>query len=92
MSELVPTHRIADIVGVARHGELHYGRAVSAQQTVFILHSRDCIDSGIDLRACPFSIAMDRGIPMRAWAGMHDVATPLAIRNGELVPMPEAVL
>jgi hypothetical protein len=32
------------------------------EQTVYILHSRECLTSGIDLRDCRFSLALDRQI------------------------------
>lgn len=64
MSDLVPTADIERIVGIERHQTAHYARAVSAEETVYILHSHDCKNSGIDLRECRYSIALDRGILM----------------------------
>lgn len=46
MTEIVPDPKIQQIVGVYRHDTLHYGRAVTAEQRVYILHSRECLDSG----------------------------------------------
>ena len=54
MSNLVPAEDIERIVGAQRHASRHYGRAVSAEQTVYILHSQQCKDSGIDLCDCEF--------------------------------------
>lgn len=67
MSNLVPTEDIERIVGVERHETQHYARAVSDEQTVYILHSRECLDSGRDLRECPLSLALDNGIDPAEW-------------------------
>lgn len=83
MSDLVPAESIEQIIGAARHLTNHIGRAVSAEQTVYILHSRVCLDSGIDLRKCPYSLALDRGINPATWE--EDVATRLGIVGGRLV-------
>lgn len=91
MSNLVPAEDIERIVGVARHQTKHYGRADSAEETVYVLHSRDCKDSGIDLRDCPYSIALDRGIHMDRWSNYQDRPMELWVSagNGRLVPMRE---
>lgn len=87
MTELVPPHEIEEKVGVPRHSTEHYGRAVSAEQTTYILHSQECLDSGIDLRECPFSQALDNpGIQLDIWYGAEDKAVRLAINHGELIP------
>lgn len=62
MSDLVPADQIEQIVGARRHKLAHLGRAVSAEQTVYVLHSFACRDSGIDLRTCVYSRALDAGI------------------------------
>ena len=87
MSELVPPTEIEGIVGARRHPTDHIGRAVSSEQTVYILHSKECVDSGIDLRRCPFSIALDRGIDLDgAWNGREDEPVTLGIIDLKLVP------
>jgi hypothetical protein len=91
MTDLVPDEDIERIVGVSRHYRLHYGRAVSAEQTIYILHSKRCKDKGIDLRECRYSIALDRGIPMAAWTGHEDVPVELGIWDGRLVPINELI-
>jgi hypothetical protein len=91
MSNLVPAEEIEQIVGVPRHSQAHYGRAVSAEQTVYILHSKLCLASGLDLRECRFSVALDRGIEQRRWTGHEDVAVVLDIWNDELVPVVAAI-
>jgi hypothetical protein len=87
MSDLVPTEDIERIVGVARHYQVHYGRAVSSEQTIYILHSKRCRDSGIDLRDCRFSTALDKGIKMKSWTGFEDMPVMLGVWHGLLVPL-----
>lgn len=90
MTDLVPADDIERIVGVKRHPTQHYGRAVSAKQTVYILHSHYCKDSGRDLRECPFSLALDRGIehfyPWTGWRRVQDRPVRLEISRGYLMP------
>jgi hypothetical protein len=87
VSDLVPAEDIERIVGCPRHRKAHYGRAVSDEQTVYILHSKECLDSGIDLRKCRFSIALDRGIDLRRWDGYEDIAVALGVWETKLVPL-----
>lgn len=72
MTELVDPSEIERIVGAKRHPTRHVGRAVSAEQTVYILHSRECRDSGVDLRECRFSLALDKGINKGLWGNHQD--------------------
>jgi hypothetical protein len=88
MSDLVPAEKIERIVGIDRHPTGHFGRAVSAEETVYILHSQECLDSGIDLRDCRFSVALDQGIWQQAWADHEDMPVCLMILNERLVPVP----
>jgi hypothetical protein len=88
VSDLVPSDRIEAIVGVSRHPSEHWGRAVSAEQTVYILHSAACRDSGIDLRDCDYSIALDNGInDLSDWIGREDTPVQLSICYGWLIPV-----
>lgn len=87
MSDLVSTDRIEGILGIERHRTKHYARAVSAEQTVYVLHSRECLTSGIDLRGCLFSVALDRGIDLDRWT--EDEPAHVVIERGRLVPAPE---
>lgn len=87
MSDLVDASQIERIVGVKRHRQAHYGRAVSAEQTVYILHSQRCLDSGIDLRDCRFSRALDQGIRPSSWEGHEDVPVGLGVWQDRLVPI-----
>ncbi len=90
MSDLVPGSEIERIVGIERHATEHYGRAVSAEGVVYILHSQQCKDSGVDLRECPFSVALDLGIedapPWTGWRRVQDQAVRLDIARGYLMP------
>jgi len=63
MTELVDPSKIEELVGVNRHAEWHYVRAVDDEQIVYILHSQECVDSTPDLRDCPYSQALDHGLP-----------------------------
>lgn len=67
MSNLVPAEDIETIVGAPRHPTRHLAKAVSAEKKVYILHSQRCLDSGIDLRDCPYSLAIDEGIDPDDW-------------------------
>jgi hypothetical protein len=86
MSDLVSADEIEQIVGTVRHQTRHIGRAVSAEETVYVLHSHECKDSGIDLRDCPFSFALDEVIDLDTWEGYQDRAVELRIRDGMLIP------
>lgn len=88
MSDLVPASDIERIVGVQRHPTLHYGRVVSADQRIYVLHSHECKNSGIDLRDCRYSLALDRrfGFDLKAWADSEYKPVILGIRDGLLVP------
>lgn len=93
MTELVPTAEIESIVGVSRHPTEHYARAVSAEEQVYILHSRECLDSGVDLRECKFSLALDLGLDLFEWHGHEDTAVAIAVseETAQLLPVPMAL-
>lgn len=86
MSSTVPADQIEQIVGTERHTTRHYARAVSAEQTVYILHSQECRDRYDDLRDCPWSLALDRGIGEHEWAGREDRPVLVRVRDGRLIP------
>lgn len=93
MADLVDPTRIEEIVGATRHPTDHIARAVSAEQTVYVLHSQACKASGIDLRDCPFSLALDRGIDSPPplwdrWEPLQDRPVVVAVLAGRLVPDP----
>ena len=85
MTDLVAADQIEPIVGARRHPTHHLGRAVSAEQVVYILHSQTCKDSGLDLRECGYSRALDRGIDPGDWT--KDVTVGLVVEGGALVPL-----
>lgn len=85
MSKLVPREDIERIVGSPREKSNHLARVVSARRTIYILHSQECLDSGIDLRDCPYSVALDKGTSHCHW----DMNVPLLItidEDGRLKP------
>ncbi len=86
MSEIVPADDIERIVGAKRHAELHLGGAFGAERTVYILHSKRCRDSGVDLRWCPYSVALDKGIRSLWWDYYEDCPVVLDLHYGELIP------
>lgn len=88
MTEHVPPDDIEQIVGIPRHDTAHYGRADPREQVLHILHSRACIDTGIDLRQCPFSLALDVGAPTDVWEPYENQPVELAVTEccGHLVP------
>lgn len=87
MTNLVPASEIEQIVGHRRHATDHLGRAITDQQTVYILHSVLCRDSGIDLRECGYSKALDNGIALNRWENFLDrPGVKLAVEHGRLVP------
>lgn len=91
MTDLVNPSTIEAIVGADRGATLHRGRAVTTgKKTVYILHSAECLNSGRDLRNCPYSIALDRGItdpyPRMHWRHFQDRPVILRIHYGYLVP------
>lgn len=86
MSSLVPSDQIEELVGAKRHPTHHQARAVSAEQVVYILHGQQCLDSGIDLRDCPYSLALDEGIDLDRWEHFQDQAMFVALEDWRLVP------
>ena len=88
MADLVPAEDIERIVGAPRSRLVHIARAVSTEKTVYLLHSQSCLDSGIDLRECAWSQALDRGIDLTLWRDREDV--PVVVRigahDGRLIP------
>lgn len=88
MTGLVPPESIEKIVGGKRQPVSHLARAVSSEQQVYILHSQQCIDSGIDLRHCDYSVALDKGIDLRDWvvdvpvlAAVNDAGRLMTVRE-----------
>lgn len=91
MVELVHPTVIEGIVGVKRHATEHRGRAITTEMTVYILHSQECKDSGIDLRECEYSHALAKGIyEVPDWEWMSDKPVTLSILNNSGVLYPES--
>lgn len=84
MSDRVDSAIIQNIVGHPRHPFLHYGRAISEEELVYILHSQACLESMPDFRDCSYSLALDKGIDLSDW--IFDQPLPLTIKWGRLVP------
>lgn len=89
MTDLVPLYEIERIVGTMRHPIEHIGRAVSAEHTVYILHSGACVLSGTDLRDCPYSLALNLGIDVDRWVEDTPVRLQIDPDDGSLIPATE---
>lgn len=95
MSRLVSADEIEGIVGVERHPVVHYGHDDPAARTFYILHSRQCLDTGIDLRRCSYSMAVDyHGVDPKLWERYPNRPVPLTFQMGRVAPalslMPDA--
>ncbi len=88
--ERVPADKIEEIVGVSRDPVTHWGRAVSEEERVYILHSAECRASMEDLLECEYSRALGRGIdcgfPWTLWRHVQDQPVPLEIFDGYVLP------
>lgn len=87
MSDYAPN--ALQVVGVPRHTFSHYGRWVTEEQRVYVLHSQECLDCGRDLLDCRFSVALDQGVDPLWWMGFKDVLVLLGIVDERLVPLKE---
>jgi hypothetical protein len=88
MTDLVDAKEIERIVGVKRHPTEHWGRACVSRWAFFILHSEACRDSGIDLRFCPFSRALDNH-PPTLFDTPIDIPVPIRLVDGRITSFPE---
>lgn len=59
MTEIEPGLALEKKFGVRRRLTVHLGLVDTREQRFYILHSKDCIDSGIDLRECEYSLSLD---------------------------------
>jgi hypothetical protein len=89
VTQIEPAETIEAVVGAPRHAVDHIGRAVTAEQRVYILHSERCRARYADLRECPYSLALDRGIDVEEWAGFEDQPVKLwiRVRTMRLIPL-----
>ena len=67
-------------------GSAHFARAISAEKTVYLLHSRECKRTNSDLRECRFSVALDTGITAM-WDHAQDVPVLAGIWEDRLIPV-----
>ena len=88
MTDPVDRSEIEKLVGARRSPGAHLGRADSEAGKVYILHSQRCLDTGMDLRGCRFSIALDFGISMEDWEGFEDETVALRVYEDRLIPVP----
>lgn len=88
MTAIVPRSDIERIVGVPRDPRRHLGRAVSEEQTIYIMHSKMCLASGIDLRICSYSRLLDELMKFdeHRWVGWEDKPVVLGIDRDGLIP------
>lgn len=87
MSELADPKRIEAVVGVKR-ASVHVARIVTTEERLYILHSHACVVQRRDLRECPYSLALDKGIDPEVWVGHHDVPICITIGfDGRLRPI-----
>lgn len=84
MIQRVPTDEVEGIVGSERDDEHHLARAVSADEMVYILHSRQCQDQHPYLEHCSYSLALAEGIYPGEWPLDETVLVTLC--EGRLVP------
>ncbi len=88
MTDLVDPTKIEQIVGAQRHPTEHLAKAITDTQIVYILHSQECLGSGIDLRECPYSKSLDEhGLEPLNWAACEDRTVTLEIVGGVLLPL-----
>jgi hypothetical protein len=86
VSELADPKRIESIVGVKR-ASVHVARIVTTEERLYILHTHACVAKRPDLRECPFSLALDKGIDPEVWIGHYDVPICITIGpDGRLIP------
>lgn len=88
MTIQIPAEVALDVVGVDRHPIEHWGKAVSAERLLYILHSESCVEARDDLTECIYSKALDNGIDLERWQGHFDKAALLVIEDWRLVPHP----
>ncbi len=88
MTRIESASTIEATVGAKRHVADHIGRAVSVEQRVYILHSGRCLAKYVDLRQCPYSRALDRGIDPKRWTGFEDQPVKLwiSVQDHRLLP------
>lgn len=69
---------IENLVAAKRHPTKHLGRLDSDTETIYILHSNECVNTFPDLRDCRYSRALERSSSPR-WEDARDRPVVLAI-------------
>lgn len=87
MTELIDPSEVERLVGAYRHPTDHLCRADSFHEATYLLHSKACLDSGIDLRTCEYALAQGNGIDTDVWDGRMDAPVLVAIVDARLVPL-----
>lgn len=74
-----------------RHPTIHFARADSASQYVYIMHSVHCLETVEDFWGCEYAAALRRGIlkeaPWSVWEGCLDRTVAIEVRDGWLYPL-----
>lgn len=91
MTRLEDPTTIEQIVGHPRHPTQHWARAEERDShgrylyCIYILHSQECVDSGIDLRDCSYSKALDvigaRRTMWTFWSWVESMPVPVRVLN-----------
>lgn len=89
MSKKVDPSAIEKIVGAPRNRKAHFGKLMSDEDRMYIMHSHECVRDNEDLRQCKFSLAMDRNMPEAIWNKYADKTVLLGVMEGALVPLIE---
>jgi len=89
MSNLVNSKEIEEIIGAPRNRKAHFGKLITAEDKIYIMHSYECVFKNEDLRQCEFSKAMDHSTPEKLWNKFEDKTVLLGVMSGSLVPLLE---
>lgn len=81
MTGQVPGDQIEIVVGARRHPREHIIRGIPDDGFAYILHSSECRARYDDLRECPWSLALDRGL---VWLP-PDQPRYVRLRNSRLI-------
>lgn len=89
ITTLVDVNDIENIVGYRRHPEFHIARAISEEEHIYVLHSKDCHKANDDPTTCPFSVAVDAGIDTDLWQYYYDAPVRVYVdpQDGKLWPV-----
>lgn len=77
---------IERIVGAPRASRVHIGHAITAESMLYVMHSQECLDSGIVHTDCIYAQALDREINPEAWIGFANQPVVLRVWDGRLIP------